>query len=64
MQFQKDFTQYYVVAFDPNKIYTHRTPQKNRLNLSFAKGIYIVPQKMTRSGKKWLFLKVKYFLQN
>ena len=49
---KKDFNQYYVVAFDPNKIYTHWAPQNDRMNLSIVKDIYVVAKKMTRNGWK------------
>ena len=41
----KGFIQYFVVAFDPIKIFTHEAPQKDRLNLSFVKDIYVVAKK-------------------
>ena len=48
----KGFIQYFVVAFDPVKIFTHEAPQKDRLNLSFVKDIYVV-------AKKWLSIKIQ-----
>ena len=41
---KKDFNQYYVVAFDLIKIYTHLAPQNDRLNLSFVKDKHVVGQ--------------------
>jgi hypothetical protein len=41
----KGFIQYFVVYFDPIKIFTHKAPQKDRLNLSFVKAIYVVAKK-------------------
>ena len=64
---KKDFNQYYVVAFDPIKIYTHLAPQNDRLNLSFMKDIYGVAKKWPEMFKKWPFLKLEFqffFLQN
>ena len=54
----KDFSQYYVLAFDTNKIYTHWAPQNDRLNLSFVKDTYIVAKKwpeMVKNGYFWNF---------
>ena len=39
---KKDFYQYYVVAFDPTKIYVHQAPQNDHLNFSFVKDVYVV----------------------
>ena len=61
---KKDFNHYYVVAFDPNKIYTHWVPQNDRLNLSFVKDVYVVAKKWPEIVKKCLFLRLKFFLQN
>ena len=52
------FNKYYDVAFDPNKIYTHWTPQNDRLNLRFVKDTYIVAKKwpeMVKNGYFWKF---------
>jgi hypothetical protein len=57
---KKDFNKYYVVAFDPIKIYTHLAPQNDRLNLSFVKDIYVVAKKMARNDQKWPFLKFEF----
>ena len=43
---KKDFNQYYVVAFDPIKIYTYLALQNDLLNLIFVKDIYVVGKKM------------------
>jgi len=45
----KDFNQYFVVAFDPIKTSTHFAPQNDRWNLSFVKDIYVVDA-VTSSG--------------
>ena len=37
-----------VITFEPIKIYTQLTPQKDHLHLSFVKD-----EKMTRNGQKW-----------
>jgi len=42
----------FVITFSPNKIQTRSAPQNDRLNLSFLKDIYVVDEKMTRSGLK------------
>ena len=41
----KDFKQYSVVAFDPIKIFTHKAPQNDCLNLSFVKDEDMVGEK-------------------
>ena len=51
----KDFKQYSVVAFDPIKIFTHKAPQNDRLNLSFVKDAYVVAKKLTTNGQKMTF---------
>ena len=55
---KKDFNHYCVVAFDPNKIYTHWAPQNDCLNLSFVKGTYAIAKKwpeMVKNGCFWNF---------
>ena len=61
---KKDFNQYYVVAFDPIKIYTHSAPQNDRLNLSFVKDIYVVAKTMARNDLFWNLNFRVFFLQN
>ena len=51
----KDFKQYSVVAFDPIKIFTHKAPQNDRLNLSFVKDAHLVAKKLTTNGQKMTF---------
>ena len=58
---KKDFNQYYVVAFDLIKIYTHLAPQNDRLNLSFVKDIYVVAKKMTINDQKMTIFETKIF---
>ena len=41
---------FWVIIFEPNKIYTYLAPQNDRLNHSFVKDIHAVGKKMT---KKW-----------
>ena len=42
----KYFMPYYIVPFDPIKIFTHQAPQKDLLNLSFVKDIYVLAKKL------------------
>ena len=42
---KEDCNQYYVVAFDPIKIFTYLAPQNDRLNLNFVKDIYVIAKK-------------------
>ena len=58
---KKDFNQYYVVAFDPIKIYTHSAPQNDRLNLSFVKDSHVFGKKMARYGRKRAFYQLLFF---
>ena len=41
---------FWVIIFEPNKIYTYLAPQNDRLNLSFVKDIHTVGDKMARNG--------------
>ena len=59
---KKDFNQYYVVAFDTIKIYTHLAPQNDRQNLSSVKDIYVVAKKMTRNGRKMAIFEIEMFI--
>ena len=47
---KKCFNWYYVVAFDPIKIWTLKAPQSDGLNLSFVKDFNVVARKMARYG--------------
>ena len=49
---KKCFNWYYVVAFDPIKIWTLKAPQSDGLNLSFVKDFYVVAIKMARNGHR------------
>ena len=46
------FYSYYVVAFDPIKILTHKGPQNDGLNLSFVKDVNVVAKKWPKNGHK------------
>ena len=48
---------FYLVAFDPIKLYTRLAPQNDHQHLSFVKDIYAVGEKMTRNGHKMAKLK-------
>ena len=47
-----NFNWYYVVAFDPIKVWTLKAPQSDGLNLSFVKDFYVVAKKMAKNGLK------------
>jgi len=52
---KEDFKQYSVVAFDPIKMFTHKAPQNDRLNLSLVKDIYVVTKKIDHKWSKMTF---------
>ena len=43
---------FYAIMFEPIKIQKRSAPQNDRLNFSFVKDIYVVSEKMARSGRK------------
>ena len=43
---------FYVIAFDPIKIFLDWAIQNDRQNLSFVKAINVVVEKMNRNGRK------------
>ena len=66
---KKDFNQYYVVAFDPIKIYTYLALQNDLLNLIFVKDRYVVATKLARNYQKmgifetWIYIFFSYKIE-